>query len=35
VMIFGQGPGSRIECVGPLAETGPGPCADARRAAGG
>lgn len=35
VMIFGQGPGSRIECEGPQAETGPGPCADARRAAGG
>jgi hypothetical protein len=34
VMIFGQGPGSRHECEGPRAETGPGPCADARRAAG-
>jgi hypothetical protein len=33
VMIFGQGPGSRIECTGPTAETGPGPCADARAAA--
>lgn len=29
VMIFGMGPGSRIECTGPGAETGPGPCADA------
>ncbi len=29
VMIFGQGPGSRIECTGPAAETGPGPCATA------
>lgn len=33
VMIFGQGPGSRIECEGPTAETGPGPCADAKAAA--
>jgi hypothetical protein len=33
VMIFGQGPGSRIECEGPSAETGPGPCEDARKAA--
>lgn len=33
VMIFGQGPGSRIECTGPTAEQGPGPCADARAAA--
>jgi hypothetical protein len=33
VMIFGMGPGTRIECTGPDAETGPGPCADARRAA--
>ena len=32
VMIFGQGPGSRTECTGPSAETGPGPCADARAA---
>ncbi len=30
VMIFGNGPGSRIECEGPKAETGPGPCADAK-----
>lgn len=33
VMIFGQGPGSRTECEGPTAETGPGPCADAKAAA--
>jgi hypothetical protein len=33
VMIFGQGPGSRHECEGPRAETGPGPCADAKAAA--
>jgi hypothetical protein len=33
VMIFGQGPGSRIECEGPGAENGPGPCETARRAA--
>ena len=32
VMIFGQGPGSRIECEGASAEKGPGPCEDARRA---
>jgi quercetin dioxygenase-like cupin family protein len=29
VMIFGQGPGARTDCA---AETGPGPCADARAA---
>jgi len=29
VMIFGEGPGTRIDCVGPNAEKGPGPCADA------
>ncbi|MSP95582.1 MAG: hypothetical protein EXR00_09965 [Alphaproteobacteria bacterium] len=34
VMIFGIGPGARHECEGPRAETGPGPCADAKRAAG-
>jgi anti-sigma factor ChrR (cupin superfamily) len=34
VMIFGQGPGTRFSCDGPEAETGPGPCEDARRAAG-
>ena len=34
VMIFGEGPGSRHECYGPTAEKGPGPCADARKAAG-
>jgi hypothetical protein len=34
VMIFGQGPGTRHECEGPTAEKGPGPCADARKAAG-
>jgi quercetin dioxygenase-like cupin family protein len=33
VMIFGQGPGSRIACDGEGAETGPGPCADALKAA--
>ena len=33
VMIFGQGPGSRHDCVGAAAETGPGPCAEARAAA--
>ena len=33
VMIFGIGPGSRIECTGPTAETGPGPCAEALNAA--
>ena len=27
VMIFGQGPGTRVDCA---AETGPGPCAEAR-----
>lgn len=32
VMIFGQGPGSRIECEGPKAEQGPGPCANAKAA---
>jgi quercetin dioxygenase-like cupin family protein len=35
VMIFGQGPGSRIPCDGKGAETGPGPCADAIAATGG
>jgi hypothetical protein len=34
VMIFGTGPGTRHECEGPMAEKGPGPCADARKAAG-
>ena len=34
VMIFGNGPGTRHECTGPTAEQGPGPCADARKAAG-
>ena len=34
VMIFGEGPGTRHECEGPTAEKGPGPCADARKAAG-
>ena len=34
VMIFGEGPGSRHECDGPTAEKGPGPCEDARKAAG-
>ena len=34
VMIFGQGPGTRHECEGPMAEKGPGPCEDARKAAG-
>jgi len=33
VMIFGQGPGTRRECEGPTAQTGPGPCADAKAAA--
>ena len=33
VMIYGQGPGTRVECEGQGAETGPGPCAEARRAA--
>ena len=33
VMIYGQGPGTRAECDGPSGETGPGPCADARRPA--
>jgi hypothetical protein len=32
VMIFGQGPGARVECEGPKAETGPGPCDTARKA---
>jgi len=31
VMIFGQGPGTRHECEGPSAETGQGPCADAKQ----
>ena len=30
IMVFGEGPGDRIECVGPKADTGPGPCADAK-----
>ena len=34
VMIFGNGPGTRHECEGQTAEKGPGPCADARKAAG-
>jgi hypothetical protein len=34
VMIFGIGPGTRHECEGPTAEKGPGPCEDARKAAG-
>jgi hypothetical protein len=33
VMIFGQGPGTRRECMGPTAQKGPGPCADALAAA--
>jgi gentisate 1,2-dioxygenase len=33
VMILGQGPGTRRECEGPTAQTGPGPCADAKAAA--
>jgi len=33
VMIFGRGPAARHECEGPRAETGPGPCADAKAAA--
>ena len=33
VMIFGQGPGTRRECLGPTAQKGPGPCADALAAA--
>jgi len=33
VMIFGEGPGTRHECEGPMAETGPGPCEDAKKAA--
>jgi hypothetical protein len=33
VMIFGEGPGTRHECEGPMAEKGPGPCEDARKAA--
>lgn len=32
VMIFGNGPGTRHDCMGPAAETGPGPCEQARRA---
>jgi len=32
VMIFGEGPGSRIDCEGPRAEAGPGPCATAKAA---
>ena len=34
VAIFGEGPGTRHECEGPMAETGAGPCQDARKAAG-
>ena len=34
VMIFGEGPGTRHECEGPMAETGPGPCEEARKVAG-
>ena len=34
VMIFGEGPGTRHECEGQAAETGPGPCEEARSAAG-
>jgi hypothetical protein len=30
VMIFGIGPGTRVECTGDTAETGAGPCAEAR-----
>lgn len=30
MMVFGEGPGARIECMGEKAETGPGPCADSR-----
>ncbi len=33
VMIFGMGPGTRHDCEGPTAETGPGPCAEARKLA--
>ena len=33
VMILGQGPGTRRECEGPTAQTGPGPCAEAKAAA--
>jgi hypothetical protein len=33
-MIFGEGPGTRHECEGPMAETGPGPCEEARKVAG-
>jgi hypothetical protein len=33
VMIFGNGPGTRVECTGEAAETAPGPCADALTAA--
>jgi hypothetical protein len=34
VMIFGEGPGSHTDCIGPDAEKGPGLCADAKAAAG-
>jgi anti-sigma factor ChrR (cupin superfamily) len=34
VMIFGQGPATRHDCEGSTAETGAGPCADARKAVG-
>ncbi len=34
VMIFGEGPGTRHECYGPMAEKTPGPCPDALKAAG-
>ncbi len=30
MMVFVEGPGNRIECMGERAETGPGPRADAR-----
>jgi hypothetical protein len=30
LLVFGQGPGDRIECMGPKADSGPGPCADAK-----
>ena len=34
VMIFGEGPGTRHECYGPMAEKTPGPCTEALKAAG-
>src|SRR5437762_468235 len=33
-LVGGEGPGTGHECEGPTAEKGPGPCADARKAAG-